>query len=148
LSAFEAWKTTLVNLFETFWETAGIRNQVRFLPGIGLGIALCALGGGLRVLGGRTKAVFDGWGETGPFLLRVLPAVCLNLALALYFGLRYGEAQGRFLFPVLVPLSLFLGAGLRFLFRNRDPARAAIHAAGFSLTYALAFTGYALAVLG
>jgi hypothetical protein len=59
------------------------------------------------------------------------------------FGWLYGQGQGRFLFPVLIPISVFIAVGLKLLGADRLN-RAHVHAVGFLSAYALSFTGFSL----
>jgi len=133
----------------TFWAVGGIYNDLSYRARIGT--ALTALGGVGLVVG--LFRWLRGWGRAAdPESVRraahiagFAVALAVNLAMTLRFGFLYGWAQGRFVFPMLLPIGLLVGLAWRALVPAAlvRPA-AAVVAAGFA-AYALGFTRFVLA---
>jgi hypothetical protein len=83
-------------------------------------------------------------GERGNFLIGAGLAVIANIILAMRFGMLYDQGQGRFLFPLLIPLALFLAFGLTSLRLPEYVKDSHIHTIGFFVLYVTAFTSYSL----
>lgn len=138
-------------LGSTFWAVAGVYNNVPYRPQVGTALTVSA-GLGLLVTAGRHLRSRGMVGNPehparaahlGAFAL----ALAVNLAMTLGFGFRYGWAQGRFLFPLLLPIGLLLGLSWRALVPAALARAAAILIGTFFAAYAFGFTRYALAAL-
>jgi hypothetical protein len=132
----------LLEMFLTFWAISGFHNNVHFIfPFIGPVLAFVALRSFWRLWrSARSSSLFEG-GLDKPYLVAMMVAIGVNMALVMRFGLLYFQPQGRFLFPMLVPLALLMGLGVR-QWHKRDSAA---HLAGFFLAYSCSFVGYSLA---
>jgi hypothetical protein len=145
-SASEAVLGTVTYMQDSFWAVSGVYNNISFnYPFWGRHVAYVA-GLGLLI----------GFAFKRDRLLRSMPpdrtlagalalGLVLNAALVLRFGLLYGQGQGRFLFPLLLPAALAVSTGLR-VFSITDREDAALHFSGFFLTYGSSFTLYSLMV--
>ncbi len=125
----------------TFWAAAGIYNDLRFYyvgTALSAGLVLAAI----WLLWSRRERLMEEVRPQATLLAAGLVALIVNAALAVRFAMLYNQAQGRFFFVLLVPIAFLLAAGLRA--SADDPRRASLHATGFLLTFALAFTGYTL----
>ncbi len=79
-------------------------------------------------------------------MLGMALAVIINFALVVRFGFLYNQGQGRFLYPMLAPISVFIAVGIKLMMGSKCPQNAHIHAIGFFVAYLLSFTGFSLAV--
>ncbi len=123
----------------TFCAVSGIHNNVHgIFPFIGF-VMLCLAWRGLRGSRRGGMPLFEG--ELRPFMQGMAWAIGVNLLLVTRFALMYEQGQGRFLFPLLVPLAILIGAGVSS-WRRDDKAA---HVAGFFSAYALSFVAYSLA---
>lgn len=130
-------------LLASFWAIAGQQNNIVFLPKLSYLLSYVPLVG---LLFGWARGMWRHvlHAPRGPFMAVCAAGVAANLVLVVRFGLLYAQGQGRLLFPMLIPLALFFALGLRGVGIERL-RHAHVHAAGFFMTYALAFTGYCLA---
>ncbi len=76
-------------------------------------------------------------------MLAMALTIVLNLILVVRFGFLYNQGQGRFLYPMLIPISIFMASGIKSI---SDSKKAFVHAIGFLVSYLLSFTGFSLAV--
>lgn len=144
-STYEAFIITQSKIQETFWSASGIHNNIRFLPQIGIFFTCLALVGLLYGLWVKTKPFYDYWlGEQGSFLPGTGLAIVVNLLLALRFGMLYDQGQGRFLFPLLIPIAIFLALGFKSLGIQKYSKNLHLHAPGFFMVYLFSFTVYSL----
>ncbi|MFQ5906678.1 MAG: glycosyltransferase family 39 protein [bacterium] len=128
---------------ESFWSAAGIHNNIRFLPEAGVYLSYFAFIGLLYGLFSRSKPVrLFSSGDAGAFLMASAAATAANIALLFRFGILYGQAQGRFLFPMLMPISLFTAIGIGSLGVTKYSRNAHVYAVGFFVAYILSFTSY------
>lgn len=144
-----AWPTMAVAVYGTlsymsgsFWSVSGIYNNVHSVfPQVGMPLSIFSLSGLIYALwsGKRLNAVFASELD-GRFLIAMSLSIAVNVLLVLRFGILYGQGQGRFLFPLLLPISLFLGIGLCFY----QIKNFGIHLSGFFITYAVTFTLFSL----
>ncbi len=70
-------------------------------------------------------------------------AIIVNVILILRFGFLYNQGQGRFLYPMLIPISVFIATAINAIF---DTKKAYVHAIGLLVSYLLSFTGFSLGV--
>lgn len=128
---------------ESFWSVAGIRNNISFLPKAGTYLSYLALAGLLYGLLLRKREMRDFLvGEGASFLIATALAIVANIVLVLRFGLLYAQGQGRFLFPMLIPISLLLAIGVRMLGITRLSRNAHLFPMAFFLAYLLAFISH------
>jgi len=135
--------TTLSYMLTSFWAASGKGNNVGCLP-FGAGLTALAIIGLVYGLFSKNKPVYHFLtGTYADLAIASLVTVIANILLVVRFGWLYGQGQGRFLFPVLIPISVFIAVGLRLLEADRLN-RAHVHAVGFLSAYALSFTGFSL----
>jgi len=130
---------------DTFWATSGIYNNIRFLPTLGVHLTYFALIGLLYGAFAKSRPLFDYLrGPGGAFLIGTGLAIGVNIILTFRFGILYNQGQGRFLFPMLIPISLLMAIGIKLLGISKHLEGAHIHTAGFFIVYVLAFAGHSL----
>ena len=143
----QAVTVTLHYLQASFWAAAGTYNNIQGVyPLIGMHVFYFAC---LGLLYGRLSAkerLLFHLRNNSDLLIASALAILVNAVLAFRFGILYGQGQGRFLFPMLIPLSLFMGTGLR-MFPVSDSEKSPRHLAGFLITYAVSFECFSLAAL-
>ncbi len=129
------------NLLKTFWSVSGISNDVGY-PFPVFGMLLLMLPVMIFALDSKPVEKTDALNvaENKPLLISMLVAIVITVGLVLRFGYQFGMGQGRHLFPLLCPISLFLAAWLRRL----PVKKLEIHAAGFWITYAASFAVFSL----
>ncbi|MBN2171451.1 MAG: glycosyltransferase family 39 protein [Candidatus Krumholzibacteriota bacterium] len=135
---------SITYMADSFWAVAGIHNDVSFwFPRLGHQLFFFALAGLLFTLAApeRRRMLLTGRLDR-PFLLAMILAIAFNALLVLRFGVLYNQGQGRFLFPLLVPLALLMGLGLRVY----PVKKLSLHLAGLLITYGVTFTAFALAM--
>lgn len=113
-SLLKGYIVTFKYVFRSFWAAAGIYNNIGvqfFWPGIF--ITAAAIVGHLRayIIRQKRPALFTRRREA-PFLLLLAVPMMLQFILVLSFAVRYGQGQGRFLFPMIIPIALFYALGL------------------------------------
>ena len=141
----QALAVTTRYIHTSFWATSGIYNNIGSLfPVAGIVLSYVAIAGvAWGVLSNRERfAVVVG--SNRKVMIALIAAVIANLALVARFGLLYGQGQGRFLFPLIRPISVLMAVGLRMLSVDRH-SRAHLHVAGFFVTYATSFVAFSLA---
>ncbi len=136
--------STLQYMQSSFWAVSGIYNNISFFfPAIGALIFCFACIGPLfgRISKREKLALLIPKDSTIIFALGL--TIVVNAILVFRFGVLYGQGQGRFLFPLLIPISLLLAIGLR-VFPISDRQNAPIHLVIFFSTYALSFMLFSL----
>lgn len=130
---------------DTFWATSGVYNNIRFLPTLGVHLTYFALIGLLYGALAKSRPLFNYLrGPGGAFLIGTGLAIVVNIILTFRFGILYNQGQGRFLFPMLIPISLLMAIGIKLLGISKHLKDVHIHTAGFFIVYVLAFTGHSL----
>lgn len=144
-SIFHAIVATQNMINESFWAVSGIYNDIGFLPHIGIYVACFAIIGILYGMLSSRKPLYEFFtGDKGSFMTAMALAVPVNMVLALRFGVLYMQGQGRFLFPMLIPISLFTAIGIALLGVVNYSKRAHIHIIGFFIFHVLSFTSFSL----
>ena len=144
-SIFRAVATTLSYMIASFWSVSGLGNNVGFLPFVGMGLTLLALIGFAYGAFSRSKLFCDFFiGDKRDLWMAFLIAVAADILLVVRFGLLYGQGQGRFLFPLLIPISVLMAMGFKSLGLTGRFPKAHLHATGFLGLYALSFTAFSL----
>lgn len=147
-SSARALQETATRISQTFWSASGLKNNVRFLPILGMHVTFLSLAGLVYGVLKRRKSL-----ETllqGPsmsFVGASVLAILLNLALAVAFSLFYGQPQGRYLFPSLIPISFLTALGLKVWQDVTGWKRLEVHWVGFLSAYCISFTVYSLVIL-
>ncbi len=127
----------------SFWSIAGQYNGIMFYPGRGLALTYLALLGIAEGLLTRDRPLARLLaGDRGSFLLACALGIVFNLALVFRFGILYGQGQGRFLFPMLIPVALAIAGGLALLGIPKLSRNMPIHFLGFFAIYVFPFVGY------
>lgn len=141
-STYQAFVVTQNKIQETFWSTAGKYNNIRFLPQAGVFLTYLAFAGLGYGFWSRAKPL--GERDWDSFLVGSGLAVGVNFLLALRFGMLYDQGQGRFLFPLLIPIAIFLALGLKGLGLPKYSRDMPLHVLGFFVVYLFCFTAYSL----
>ena len=145
-SAAQAVLGTLAYMQDSFWAVSGVYNNVSFFyPSLGRHLAYLAGVGLLLGVVLRRDLLRRTLPADRPLGLALALALAANAVLVFRFGILYGQGQGRFLYPLLVPGALVVGTGLR-MFTLAEREDAPLHLTGFLATYALSFTAYSLAM--
>lgn len=130
---------TIKNILETFWSVSGIYNDISFLTYFGVVLTFFAFIGLLK----KSKNYLF---KNIPYFKTFILVSLFIFILALRFGYLYNEGQGRFLFPMLIPLSLVIGAGIKNLNESFKINSIHLHISGFLTTYSLGFTGFSIII--
>lgn len=146
-STFHAFQFTQQYMKGSFWSAAGILNNIRFLPRAGVYLSYLAFVGLLYGVFSRRRPIWEfREGDRGAFLLATALAIVANIALVFRFGILYGQGQGRYLFPMLIPISLFMAIGLKMLGIPRLSRNAHLFPAAFFLAYLLSFISHSFKI--
>lgn len=129
--------TCLRYLIYTFWSASGIYNNIKgdIFPKIGTLFFLFIMAS-LLIQWYRDSFRFN----KEPIFLSLFFMLLLNFLLTLKFGYDYGQCQGRFLYPSLFLIGLFLSLGSKALPIRRNLEYFIL----FFLVYALSFQIYSL----
>jgi 4-amino-4-deoxy-L-arabinose transferase-like glycosyltransferase len=134
-------------LKESFWSVSGIFNNVKFFPSIGMYLTYFASAGLLYGLFSKENTLWNFLNVHGrAFIIATLAAILVNLVLVVRFGLLYNQGQGRFMFPLLIPIALLLSTGIQSLDVEKYVRNAPIHGVGLLSIYVLSFTGFSLSM--
>jgi 4-amino-4-deoxy-L-arabinose transferase-like glycosyltransferase len=145
-SIFQACLDAMYYMQRSFWAVSGIKNNVRFFyPIFGMLIFCFALVGWFYGLVAKKEKLTVFVGKNPNTLIVLALTILVNLSLVFRFGMLYAQWQGRFLFPLLAPISLLLAIGLR-VFPVFDLKSSRVHLVGFFVTYVVSFTFYSLAM--
>ena len=143
MSTLGALRSTQSYMKESFWAVSGIRNNIQFFPAVGVHLSYFCIIGLLWGLYLKKEPLCILMGYDRNFMMTTALAVVMNVALVFRFGILYGQGQGRFLFPLLIPISLFMAIGIK-MFSVTNSKHSHIHVVGFFITYALSFTSFCL----
>jgi hypothetical protein len=131
---------------DSFWAVSGIYNQVNVLyPNIGRGVSLVAgIGWGATFIT-RREVIQALVSRLSPVHFGMAFGVLMNVGLVVMFGVQYGQGQGRFLYPMLLPIALILARGLQFLpIAQRETID--VHVVGAFAAYVISFAALSLAI--
>ena len=146
VSVYQAVIKTLQYMGESFWSVSGIYNNVYFIyPKIGILVFLFACAGLIYGLFFSKKQLHLLIQGNHNIIIALMLAIGINVVLVIRFGVLYGQGQGRFLFPLLIPISLLMGMGFR-MYSLSNRYNILIHLTGFFVTYVMSFTLYSLAM--
>jgi hypothetical protein len=109
------------NLLNTFWGVAGKTNNIKFIPAMIAGnlFVLVALFGIAKGVFKKESYVQKILKLNKNFSIATLISVIIGLLLVIYYGIHYGHAQGRFLFPLIIPIGIWISAGFKNAFGVR-----------------------------
>jgi hypothetical protein len=147
-SLLDALVRTYLLAGDTFWSAYGSDYQIRFLPIIGIIVAYLSIFGYLFLLVYKRKYLKETFLHTNnSSLLVMFLALLIQTLLVFRFGLLYGQGQGRFFYPLLIPLALLIAIGLaalseRIAGTQRLKDVLFIHVAGFLVTYLAGYVAY------
>ncbi len=145
-SVVMAIRNTLEYMQKSFWAVSGIHNNISsFYPIIGKHIFYFAIIGLFYGLFSKREKLIHIVQKNSNFIIASALTIFINLILVFRFGLLYRQGQGRFLFPLLIPISLIMAMGLR-MFSVFNSENSHIHLTGFFITYTLSFTSFSLAM--
>jgi hypothetical protein len=108
----QALKNQIEYMIKSYWAVAGIYNNIsiKIYWRFGVFLGLLGIGGWLFNYNKKIRTINSGFLN---FLVGSIPALIFNLYLVIFImGVQYRQAQGRFLFPLLVPLFSFLVTGI------------------------------------
>ena len=108
-------KQSAIVIFKTFWAVFGRINELHFADiyrFYWLFVSLAVMGIVRYLLQRRHDLPAS---LAGFFAL----AIGFSLAATLYYAHNYDSDQGRYMFPVLIPISTFIGLGLQTLFPEK-----------------------------
>ncbi len=139
-------RTIATYLSKSFWSVSGIYNNVEYLPQLGIAFgAIAAAGLVWRAFAAQPQEV-----ALSPcckqYLTAMAAAIALNFVLTARFGYLYNQGQGRFLFPLLIPIAVLMALGLQALAPRAPGERVPGLVAAFFSTYVISFAAYSLVV--
>lgn len=113
-------RASAINIIPTFWSTYGPGNGVSPFSSIETTLTVALFAAAVWVALSRRRI----WHlvlptPLGAFLCASAVGGMVAIALTMRFGLLYDQPQGRYLFPLLVPLGLIAGAALEGLGLSR-----------------------------
>ncbi len=144
-SVNDAITTVIKSIAKSFSSVSGIYNNIEFFPIVGfilLGVACF----GIVYAIFRRPTFFNNQQVSHTntlFMPSMALTVIINYVLVLRFGLLYNQGQGRFLYPMIIPIALLMAIGIK---HTLNTTQAYVHAAGFFVSYFLAFAGFNLAL--
>jgi hypothetical protein len=132
-------------LMTTFWAVAGPWNGVRFAPFIGMGLTGISLASLAYGVARHRRSLLDAVPrECLWYLVAAGVGIAVIVAATMRVGLIYNQAQGRFLFPYLVPIAIYFAASFKLTKLEPWLSRPHLHVAGFFSTYVLGFAAFVL----
>ncbi len=133
-----------LDIHNTFWTTSGIHNNVQwYYPRIGKIIAYLSFIGIVWGIISKRERLMNLLGDKIDLIIAFAAIILINIILVFRFGFLYGQGQGRHLFGLLIPISLFMAGGLR-MFSFTDSKYSHIIIAGIMSIYAVSFTFYSI----
>jgi hypothetical protein len=146
-TVYQAIWITLERMQISFWAVSGIYNNIGlpYYPLVGMFVFYLACIGLLFGLLLKRKQPIFLTQKNRNFLTSLVLAIAINVILVFRFGLLYGQGQGRFLFPLLIPVSLFMGMGLK-VFSVFDIENSPAYLTSFFVAYSTSFMLFSLAM--
>lgn len=145
-STGHAVRTIATYMSESFWSVSGIYNNVEFLPQLGIAFGVVAATGLVFLAVSRASGGCLAGDAPAQYLAAMLATIVLNIVLVARFGYLYNQGQGRFLFPMLIPIAVLMALGIQQLAPRAQHERLPGLLGAFFSTYVLSFTAYSLAV--
>jgi 4-amino-4-deoxy-L-arabinose transferase-like glycosyltransferase len=111
----------LKNFLNTFWGVAGRTNDIKFIPAMVVGnlFALVALFGIAKGLFNKDSYFRKVINARKNILISLLSTVVIGFIMLVSYGVRYGHAQGRFLFPLIIPIAIWMAVGFKNVLGER-----------------------------
>lgn len=136
----EALSYIIRSLLRTFWAVSGKFNNVYgYFPIIGLLLTGTSFIG-LIAISRQSKRACQCFSRSSLRLWQALAlTLFVNIALVFRFGILYRQAQGRFLFPLLIPIAVFFSCGA-----NHTLSSYKKHVMMLFIGYAITFTFFSL----
>lgn len=135
------------NLLNTFWGVAGMTNNIKFIPAMALGnlFALVALYGIAKSLLKKDSYIQKVMSARKNFLIAMVTSIIVGFVTVIYYGIIYGQAQGRFLFPLIIPIGIWMALGFKNVIGERvENYKFLINTIAVFVTSAVTFTVYTL----
>ncbi|MBU2471944.1 MAG: glycosyltransferase family 39 protein, partial [Bacteroidetes bacterium] len=135
------------NFLNTFWGVAGRTNDIKFIPAIIVGniIALIALYGIIKGLFSKDSYAGRFCNNNISFSIASFISVMIGMMILIYYGAKYGHAQGRFIFPLIIPIGIWMAVGFKNVIGERvENTKFILNTVGLFLLSATSFTGYVL----
>jgi hypothetical protein len=144
----DAWNGIPDYLGRSFWSVSGIHNNVQFFPAGGIAlIGLAVLGLCYGAMSKRRVILRCLLSDRQvQYLAAMLLAIVVNILLVVRFGILYNQGQGRFLYPMLIPIAIFTALGIKSWPIKDYVKNLHIHIAGLLVVYVLCYIGFSLAV--
>lgn len=145
-STWQALLVTTAYLKKSFWAVTGEGNEHSFLPVIGVvlgDVAALGLAFGWLWRRQRMKDLLRP-SARGP-MAAFAAALAVNVLMVIGFGIRYGQGQGRFLYPMLAPLAVWMVLGWRAIALEKPGFRVSLHGIGLLVTYLLGYFAFSQA---
>ncbi len=135
------------SFLNTFWGVAGMTNNIKFIPAMVLGnlFALIALYGIVKGFLKNDSYIQKIISARKSFLIALLISVIVGFITVIYYGIIYGQAQGRFLFPLIIPIGIWMAVGFKNVFGERvENYKFLINTTAVFVVSAVTFTAYTL----
>lgn len=138
-----AFYSTLLYIQKSFWAISGIHNNLSSIfPVFGMILFLASLIGFIYNVVNKGKNTF--YSEKNKRIIQIFGiTILVHLILIFRFGLLFAQSQGRFLFPLLLPIAIIIGLGLLSIkFLNKEKSH--IYMSYFFIAYSISFAIYSL----
>jgi hypothetical protein len=137
----------LKNFLNTFWGVAGRTNDIKFIPAMVIGNLFA-----LVAVIGIAKGIFNNdsyfWKIINLkiyFSIAALATLVIGFMILIYYGVNFGQAQGRFLFPLIIPIGIWMAVGFKNVMGERlENIKFIMNTVMVFVLSAVSFTAYAL----
>jgi hypothetical protein len=111
----------LKNFLNTFWGVAGRTNEIKFIPAMVIGnlFALVAVFGMARGIFYKDSYFRKIISMRKYFSIASLATLVIGFIVLIFYGVKYGHAQGRFLFPLIIPIGIWMAVGFKNVLSER-----------------------------
>lgn len=135
---------TIKYMIDSFWASAGITYNIRFLSNFSLLITAYLIFTIIYNLF-RNKSRLQNYlnNRVSDFLVPMITTLIVAIILVIRIGLLYGQGQGRFLYILLIPTSILSGISIEMV-KNEKIRNLSIHLVGFFLLYNFGFLSYCI----
>jgi hypothetical protein len=144
-SLTEGIKASLAYLAKSFWAVSGISNNVVFFPLLSFFLTGVAFVIVIKLqINRREQSVGRNKQRHAELWIGSSIIIALNIFLIMRFGILFNQAQGRFMYPLLLPVLWIVGVGIKAAFRDIDRRKGVFYTLVFFVVYDLSFMGYSL----
>lgn len=135
---------TIKYMMDSFWASAGITYNIEFLSGFSLLLTAFIIVSLVYILLKKKNSIQSYLNsKLGNFLIPMLFTVFVEIFLIIRFGLLYEQGQGRFLYILLIPISILIAINI-FEFEKVKKIRSHLFVLGFFILYNTSFLGYCI----